>query len=306
MGRDYILKDSATTRKAVLDAVLSSCIGFSTDSGEEGVSISIGYDQEKLAKHQTLIEKLTSDVPLSEIPELQFWQQDMEQQAEACRQSSKGYFAAKAYRKRLLAAADSILLNESCPDPESLQTLVIKAVETELFAEGTGTLSDVRDLCKVFTPLNDSVALLIGHLVHYESAALMHKSFFADRMWRAWKMHRNKKGKSNSHNEPARFEYDQPPEVFFSGMRFLFTGKFAYGSRKKCASEVTARGGEVVENPSRWIDFLVVARGEENASPSSAKASCCLHSRAIGWPCLVITEELWAESLANPQSSPGV
>lgn len=304
MGRDYILKDSATTRKAVLDAVLSSCIGFSTDSGEEGVSISIGYDQQKLAKYQTLIEKLTSDVPLSEIPELQFWQQDMEQQAEASRQSSKGYFAAKAYRKRLLAAADSILLNESCPDPESLQTLVIKAVETELFAEGTGALSDVRDLCKVFTPLNDSVALLIGHLVHYESAALMHKSFFADRLWRVWKMHRNKKLKSNRPNELGRFEYDQPPEIFFSGMRYLFTGKFAYGSRKKCASEVTARGGEVVENPSRWIDFLVVASGEENASPSSSKSSYCLHSRAMGWPCLVITEELWTDSLAHAQSLP--
>jgi NAD-dependent DNA ligase len=306
MGRDYILKDSATTRKAVLDAVLSSCIAFSTDSSEKSVSISIGYDEEKLAKYQTLIEKLTSEVPLSEIPELQYWQQEMEQQAEACNQSSKGYFAARTYRKRLLAMADSILLSENCPSLESLQTLASKAVETELFCEGTGTLSDVRDLCKVFTPLNDSVAFLIGHLVHYESAALAHKSFFADSMWRAWKMHRNKKGKSNSRNEPARFEYDQPPEVFFSGMRFLFTGKFAYGSRKKCASEVTARGGEVVENPSRWIDFLVVASGEENASPSSSKASYCLHSRAIGWPCLVITEELWAESLANPQSSPGV
>lgn len=305
MGRDYILKDSARARKAVLDAVLSSCIAFSTDSGEQGVSISIGYDQAKLAKHQTLIEKLTSDVPLSEIPELQFWQQEMEQQAEACRQSSKGYFAAKAYRKSLLAAADSILLNESCPGSEPLQTLVIKAVQTELFAEGTGTLFDVRDLCKVFTPLNDSVALLIGHLVHYESAAPMHKSFFADRLWRAWKIHRIKRGKNNSPNEFGRFEYDQPPEVFFSGMRFLFTGKFAYGSRKKCASEVTARKGEVVENPSRWIDFLVVARGEENASPSSSKSSYCLHSRAMGWPCLVISEELWANSLEHPQSLPG-
>ena len=35
----------------------------------------------------------------------------------------------------------------------------------------------------------------------------------------------------------------QEPEIFFNDKQFCFTGKFVYGTRKQCESEVTERGG---------------------------------------------------------------
>ena len=42
---------------------------------------------------------------------------------------------------------------------------------------------------------------------------------------------------------PTAQPFDQPPQILFHDRAFLFTGKFQFGTRRKCRDAVVARGG---------------------------------------------------------------
>src|SRR5947207_12319912 len=93
------------------------------------------------------------------------------------------------------------------------------------------------------------------------------------------------------------YALDYPNIIVVSGSVFCFTGKFAFGSRKKCREAVALRGGTWITGVSGSVDFLVVATHGENTSATSTKVSACLDLKSKGYPCFMLTEEIWLKHL---------
>jgi len=91
--------------------------------------------------------------------------------------------------------------------------------------------------------------------------------------------------------------YDDPAIVVIKNRTFCFTGKFKFGSRKKCAEAVQLRGGYWSKGMSAAVDYLVVSSEEENASGHSSKVENFNRVRFNGTPSLIITEEKWERFL---------
>ena len=97
--------------------------------------------------------------------------------------------------------------------------------------------------------------------------------------------------------------FDEPaPEVVVQGCSFLFTGKFSFGTRKKCQEAVEVAGGipSKLKAPTRDLDYLVI--GTEG-SPSWKKGSygnkieaAILNRRQHGNPAIV-SEQEWKKAL---------
>lgn len=96
---------------------------------------------------------------------------------------------------------------------------------------------------------------------------------------------------------PRQIAFDSPPRLLFAGRTFLFTGKFQFGSRKKCREAVVSRNGQWEENMNRAVDCLVVAGSGDSTDQCSSKISRWAELRSKGWPCLLISEEKWCEAL---------
>ncbi|MBM3877517.1 MAG: hypothetical protein FJ386_12480 [Verrucomicrobia bacterium] len=99
--------------------------------------------------------------------------------------------------------------------------------------------------------------------------------------------------------------FDRPqPAVVFAGKSFVFTGKFAFGSRKKCLDAVLARGGVAPSQKSvnQFIDYLVVGIEGSAAWKRGAYGNKIedgvLSRREHGTPA-IISEQQWAEALTQ-------
>jgi len=97
--------------------------------------------------------------------------------------------------------------------------------------------------------------------------------------------------------------FDQPqPKVIFKDKTFLFTGNFAFGSRKECQKAVSMRGGIPTDQKQvgHTIDYLVVgSEGSKDWSKGdygNKIESAILARRQHGTPA-IIQEEHWVEAL---------
>ena len=101
--------------------------------------------------------------------------------------------------------------------------------------------------------------------------------------------------------DDSPFDKPQPP-VEFRGRSFIFTGNFAYGSRKACQEAVIERGGRAPSQKfaSREIDYLVVgndgSKTWKRGSYGNKIESAILARREYGTPA-IISEEHWVSSL---------
>lgn len=60
-------------------------------------------------------------------------------------------------------------------------------------------------------------------------------------------------------NLSAQLPFDDPlPEIVFEGRSFCFTGKFAFGARKRCENEINIRNGIVAGTITQKLDYLVI------------------------------------------------
>ncbi len=87
--------------------------------------------------------------------------------------------------------------------------------------------------------------------------------------------------------------YDENVSIVFEGKHFLFTGKLAYGDRKKAKAHVTGKGGLVLSDVNKDIDYLVVGElGSEAYSFGSYgnKIDSAITMRKEGHPCKIIKE----------------
>jgi BRCA1-like protein len=92
------------------------------------------------------------------------------------------------------------------------------------------------------------------------------------------------------------------PEIAFEGTRFCFTGASARCSRDELAQLVAERGGEVVNNVSRFVDYLVVG-AEGNPSWAFAcygrKVQYAVELRKKGARLLIIHENDFHDAVAS-------
>lgn len=94
---------------------------------------------------------------------------------------------------------------------------------------------------------------------------------------------------------------DEPPPVFkWSESLFVFTGKFAFGPREKCESEVLSRGGTCASSITKKTNYLVIGSfGSRDWIQTSygRKIEKAVEYRANGCPLAIVAEYHWIESL---------
>lgn len=95
---------------------------------------------------------------------------------------------------------------------------------------------------------------------------------------------------------------DQPPPLICWGPNevFVFTGRFAYGTREHCEREVTQRGSLSENNITRRTSFLVIGTfGSEDWAHTSygRKIQRAVDLRGAGFPLRIVGEDHWARAL---------
>lgn len=95
--------------------------------------------------------------------------------------------------------------------------------------------------------------------------------------------------------------FDSPlPSIDFPGRKFVVTGKFAFGPRRICLSEIEARSGIIQSTPSRKTDYLIVGiAGSRDWIHSShgRKIEAAIQLREQGYNISIVPEEHFAEAL---------
>ena len=91
---------------------------------------------------------------------------------------------------------------------------------------------------------------------------------------------------------------DNPlPSVIFNDNYFLFTGTFAFGTRKQCKDVIESLGGLNTKNVTKSLNYLVLGTYvtdswiHENFGRKIEKA---VEYREAGTPIAIISEEHWA------------
>lgn len=103
---------------------------------------------------------------------------------------------------------------------------------------------------------------------------------------------------------------DDPPPLVCWGPDdvYVFTGRFAYGTRSHCQHEATERGSRCEPNVTRRTSFLVVGTfGSDDWKHSSfgGKIQKAVKLRDSGVELRIIGEDHWAQALAlTPSESP--
>jgi len=93
---------------------------------------------------------------------------------------------------------------------------------------------------------------------------------------------------------------DRAAKVVFPGKNFCFTGKFLYGTRKRCSAAVIALGGECVDSICHKMDYLVVGTlVSANWAYSSLgrKIESAVELQKNGHGLAIIGEEQWNEAI---------
>lgn len=118
-------------------------------------------------------------------------------------------------------------------------------------------LRENRDVCKQFPGLQlaarVSAALADGYVTPEESEDLLEllKQISGNRFVET----------GAAEAEAPAIPGDVVEEIVFAGKRFCFTGKFAFGTRKRCEDAVIALGGIAVGNVTRELDYLILGCG---------------------------------------------
>jgi NAD-dependent DNA ligase len=102
-------------------------------------------------------------------------------------------------------------------------------------------------------------------------------------------------------NRATRLPCDNPPPtVFFDGREFCLTGIFAYGARKACEAEITARGGRCAKSPTQHTHYLVIGLEASAAwvqGDHGTKIEHAVKLKSNGHPISILAEEHWIEAL---------
>jgi NAD-dependent DNA ligase len=91
-----------------------------------------------------------------------------------------------------------------------------------------------------------------------------------------------------------------PPLVCWDGEVYVFTGKFAYGTRQQCQMDVMERGAQVEDDVTKRTTFLVLgtfsSRDWKHTS-FGRKIEHAVRLRSGGFPIRIVGEDHWANAL---------
>lgn len=93
---------------------------------------------------------------------------------------------------------------------------------------------------------------------------------------------------------------DPPPQIEYKTKRFVLTGQFAYGPRKRVEAVIESRGGECSESLSKKCGYLIVGTfGSEEWLHSNfgTKIAKAVEMKTAGVGLRIVTEQHWADSL---------
>jgi hypothetical protein len=91
-----------------------------------------------------------------------------------------------------------------------------------------------------------------------------------------------------------------PPTIEWIGMTFVFTGKFAFGTRRDCEREVETRGGICDSNVTKRTSFLVIGTFGSTDWVHSAfgrKIERAVSYRQTDGALRIVAEDHWASAL---------
>lgn len=92
----------------------------------------------------------------------------------------------------------------------------------------------------------------------------------------------------------------EPAEVVFGGRVFVFTGRFALGTRDQCIQETIIRGGLTINNVTRKADYLVIGEIGSRDWATASWGRKIEHAQALaqdGHTIAIISEQFWARHL---------
>lgn len=90
------------------------------------------------------------------------------------------------------------------------------------------------------------------------------------------------------------------PAISLAGSAFCFTGKFVSGTRTWCEGQIQSRGGLILPNITKKLNFLVIGNlGSRDwlHSTHGLKIKKAVEYRDSGLPLHIISEQYWHESL---------
>lgn len=109
---------------------------------------------------------------------------------------------------------------------------------------------------------------------------------------------------STAMNGATRLPLDEPvPEIVFPDRIFVLTGKFAFGTRRRCEDAVVERGGRTAPGVTKRTDFLVIgtlASSQWALSSYGRKIEKGVALRESGTPLAIVAEEEWRRALQVP------
>lgn len=103
-----------------------------------------------------------------------------------------------------------------------------------------------------------------------------------------------------SEDSATELPFDRPyPVIVWSGSIFVFTGKFAFGTRTDCQRQTERLGGICEENVTTRTNYLVIGTfGSRDwvHTPFGRKIEKGVGFRATGIPIAIVAEDHWAVS----------
>jgi NAD-dependent DNA ligase len=93
---------------------------------------------------------------------------------------------------------------------------------------------------------------------------------------------------------------EPPPEFIWQGSVFVFTGRFAFGTRRDCQRQVTSRGAKCEDSITRRTNYLVIGTfGSRDwvHTPFGRKIEKAVAYRRTGIRLAIVAEDHWAEAL---------
>lgn len=98
----------------------------------------------------------------------------------------------------------------------------------------------------------------------------------------------------------AAIPADIDPNIVFSGKHFCFTGKFAFGIRRRCEEAVIKLGGHADGDVTRALDYLVLGievSEDWKHQTYGRKIERALKLREEGFPLVIVREFDWKAAL---------
>ncbi len=94
--------------------------------------------------------------------------------------------------------------------------------------------------------------------------------------------------------------FDERPLIRFPGARFCVTGDFVYGPRERVHATIEERGGVIINNINKKLNYLVVGlRGSEEWKHGSfgTKIEKAMEYKRSGVALVIAREDDWAAAL---------